>query len=164
MDNLRVITVLGAFGGGVQGGNGGGSNAPVGTMDLTQATHICNGKRYILSGKELTESNGCANFNFCEHGAQVQVCDGAQAEIWIDNTDYTVNLYWPSDWLWASSDGITYERVGATCDSTTHAAETKCGYVQLITVRHDGKAVLANLAYQYAVDSDNNTCCYCCTC
>lgn len=124
MDNLRVITVLGAFGGGVQGGNGGGSNAPVGTVDLACATHICNGKRYILSASKLKESKGCAYYNFCEHGVIVQVCNGAQAEIWIDNTGDQVNLYWPDDWLWAKADGITYERVGATCCSTTHAAET----------------------------------------
>lgn len=165
MDGLKMMTVLGSFQGNGGGGNGGGSDTPVGTMDLTQATHICNGKRYILSAKKLKESRGCTSFSFCEHGTEVQVCNGAQAEIWIDNTEDAVNLYWPSEWLWATGDGITYEREGAKCDSDTHAAETKCNYVQLITVRHDGRAVLANLAYQYEIDiatcTNTETCCSC---
>lgn len=123
MDNLRVITVLGAFGGGVQGGNSGGSDTPVGTVDLACTTHICNGKRYVLSASKLMCDKGCTSFSFCDSG--IQVACGAQAEIWIDNTGDRVDLQWPADWLWPSSDGITYEYAGAG-EEDTHAAETKC--------------------------------------
>lgn len=148
-----MMTVLGSF----QGNGGGGGNAampPREPQPIGDAEHIQDGYRYIITNDDTCAGWGVYHFS-------TPVCAYAQAEIWIDNSNGPVYITYPSDWLWPNDSTCNPRLYDSPCTSNAAVPQAECGNMQVIKIRHDGRVVLANLAYQYPMSLQP---CFQCSC
>lgn len=135
----------------------GGGNAampPREPQPIGDAEHIQDGYRYII-----TNDDTCAGW--CGYVFTTPVCAYAQAEIWIDNSDGPVYIAYPSDWLWRNDCTCNPRLYDSACISNAGVPQAVCGNMQVIKIRHDGRVVLANLAYQYPLSLQPCSQCSC---
>lgn len=88
MDNLRVLTVLGAF------NHGGGQSTPAAPAAPKEPVSIHDAEGKIKDGYRYMLTPQQDDCNVVNIG-NIGVCQYAQAELWVDNRSSALEVYYP---------------------------------------------------------------------